>query len=78
MFYKIVVRGELTERFAGAFEDMTMETGSGRTTLTGEVVDQCHLYGIIDRINGLGLTLVSVQALPENTQVRGGTGEVMP
>jgi hypothetical protein len=73
MFYKIVVRGELTERFAGAFEGMKMEAGSGQTTLTGEVIDQCRLYGIINRLNGLGLTLLSVQALPENTEDRGGT-----
>ena len=67
MIYRIVVRGELTERFTGAFEGMKLEAGGGQTTLTGEVIDQCHLYGIINRINSLGLALVSVQPLPENT-----------
>ena len=64
MFYKIVVKGELTERFAGAFADMNMEAKRGQTIITGQIVDQSHLYGILNRISGLGLQLVAVQALP--------------
>jgi len=64
--YRIVVRSELNNRYAVAFEGMEMETKDGDTVLTGEIVDQPHLYGIIDRINGLGLELLSVQALPED------------
>jgi len=72
MFYRIVVRGELTERFAGAFEGMKLEAESGQTTITGPVVDQSHLHGILNRISGLGLSLVSVEALPYYAQGRGG------
>jgi hypothetical protein len=61
-----VVRSELNGRYAVAFEGMEMETKNGDTILTGEVIDQPHLYGILDRINGLGLKLLSVQALPED------------
>jgi hypothetical protein len=43
-----------------------MDTKSGNTVLTGKIIDQPHLYGILDRINGLGLELLSVQALPED------------
>jgi hypothetical protein len=64
--YRIVVRSELGERYAVAFEGMQMETKHGETILTGEVIDQPHLHGILGRINGLGLKLVSVQALPED------------
>ena len=64
--YRIVVRSELSERFAEAFEGMEMEVKNGQTVLTGEVVDQPHLHGILERINGLGLELVSVQALPKD------------
>jgi hypothetical protein len=62
--YRIVVRNELSERYAVAFEGMEMETKDGDTVITGEIIDQPHLYGILDRINGLGLQLLSVQALP--------------
>jgi hypothetical protein len=63
--YRIVVRRELSDTYAVAFEGMEMETKGGVTVLTGEIVDQPQLFGILDRINGLGLELLSVEALPE-------------
>jgi hypothetical protein len=63
--YRIVVRSELSDRYAVAFEGMQMETQDGDTILTGEVKDQPHLFGILARINALGLELVSVRALSE-------------
>lgn len=75
MFYRIVVRSELTERYADAFEGMKIAVGSGQTTLTGQVRDQSHLYGILNRASGLGLQLVSVEALPEYAKgERGAAG----
>ena len=71
--YRIVVRSELSERYAAAFEEMEMETNSGLTVLTGKVIDQPHLYGILDRLSGLGLELLSVQCLPEGTQDDAGS-----
>ena len=64
--YRIVVRSELNGRYAVAFEGMEMEAKGGYTVLTGKIVDQPQLYGILERINGLGLELVSVQALPKD------------
>jgi len=64
--YRVVVRSELSERYAAAFEGMKLETKDGQTILFGEIIDQPHLFGILDRINGLGLKLLSVQALPED------------
>jgi len=63
--YRIVVGAELSARYAAAFEGMEMETKDGNTILTGEIVDQPHLYGILHRINGLGLRLLSVQILQD-------------
>jgi outer membrane PBP1 activator LpoA protein len=64
--YRIVVRSELGDRYASAFEGMRMENQDGQTILIGEVVDQPHLFGILERINGLGLELLSVQAFSED------------
>jgi hypothetical protein len=63
--YRIVVREEIGERFALAFEEMEMKmrTSGGNTLLTGKVVDQPHLHGILHRIGALGLELVSVERL---------------
>jgi hypothetical protein len=63
--YRIVVRSELSDRYAVAFEGMEMDTKDGHTILTGEIIDQPHLFGILDRINGLGLVLLSVEALSD-------------
>jgi hypothetical protein len=64
--YRIVVRSELSAKYAVAFEGMEMETKNGVTVLTGKIIDQPQLYGILERINGLGLELLSVEALPNN------------
>jgi hypothetical protein len=62
--YRIVVRSELSDSYAVAFEGMEKETKHGNTILTGRITDQPHLYGILERINGLGLELLSVEAMP--------------
>jgi hypothetical protein len=64
--YKIVVRGELSEHFAPGFEGMDLRAESGRTILVGEVVDQAHLYGLLDRVRDFGLELLQVVALSES------------
>ena len=66
--YRIVMRSELSERYTAAFDGMQMETNNGETILVGEIVDQSHLLGILNHINGLGLQLLSVQALPEDAR----------
>ncbi len=65
-FYRIVVRSELGNVFAAAFEGMEVEARDGETVLTGRITDQPQLYGILERINGLGLELLSVQALTDD------------
>ena len=64
-FYRIVVRSELSDVYAVAFEGMEMEAKGGDTVLKGMIIDQPQLFGILDRINGLGLELLSVEALPD-------------
>ena len=62
--YQIKVRGRLTERLGSAFAGMAMETGKGQTALIGNICDQSHLYGILDRVRSMGLELVSVEPFP--------------
>ena len=59
--YRLVLQGELSDRFAGEFEGMHMERVAGTTVLSGNVVDQTHLYGLLDRLPELGIELVSVE-----------------
>ena len=67
--YRIVVRSELSDAYAVAFEEMEMETKGGVTVLTGKIIDQPQLFGILDRVNGLGLELLSVEALPDDVSL---------
>jgi hypothetical protein len=62
--YRITVRGRLTDRFASAFEGMTLRPGPGETVLIGEVADQAQLRGIIDCLWDFGLELLSVNEVP--------------
>jgi hypothetical protein len=60
-----VLRGRLSERFESAFDGMAQEAGRNQTVLTGEVRDQAHLYGLLDRLRDFGIELVSVQPAGE-------------
>jgi len=59
--YRITVRGRLSERFASAFEGMTMEPEKGETALVGRIADQEQLYGMLDRLRDFGLELVRLE-----------------
>jgi hypothetical protein len=58
--YELVVRGEIGDRFVLLFDGMTLERTPGRTVLTGVVLDQAHLHGLIERIQELGIELISI------------------
>jgi len=61
--YRIVVRGELDDRFAYLFNGMEMQRIDGTTVLTGNVLDQAQLHGFIERLDELALELVTVEQI---------------
>jgi hypothetical protein len=65
---RITVRGRLSTRLTGAFEGMTTHHRRGHTDLSGEIVDQAQLHGLLNRIRDLGLELENVTVLPEPKQ----------
>jgi hypothetical protein len=60
--YDIVVRGRLSRRYECAFDGVTIEPHTRQTTLRADVIDQSHLYGLLNRLRDLGIELVSVNA----------------
>ncbi len=60
--YRIVLRGRLSEHFESAFEGMVLEPGPNQTVLVGDVRDQAHLYGLLDRLRDFGIELLAVEA----------------
>jgi hypothetical protein len=65
--YRIVIEGEIGPRYAAAFDGMEICAADGETEITGPIVDQSHLHGLLGRIADLGLTLRSVNPLNTDT-----------
>jgi hypothetical protein len=59
--YQIRIKGHLSSQRIDWFEglNITLED-NGDTLLTGPVVDQAALYGVLKRVRDLGLPLISV------------------
>jgi hypothetical protein len=68
--YRLVLRGELSEPFGFLFDRMQIDPVAGTTALTGRVIDQGHLHGLIQRTQDLGLELISIQPTDETDQMR--------
>jgi len=60
--YRIILRGRLSKRFESAFEGMALESGPNQTVLVGDVRDQAHLYGLLDRLRDFGIELIAVES----------------
>ena len=62
--YEIRVDGVLDSRWSTWFEDLTV-TGDagGQTVIAGPVADQAALHGLLSKICGLNLTLISVRRI---------------
>ena len=59
--YEIRVAGHLTPQWADWFEGLTITLEEdGDTVLTGPVIDQAALFGLLKKVRDLGLSLVSV------------------
>ena len=67
--YEIVVRGRLSSRYEGAFDDVTLEPRPGETRLHADLVDSAQLYGLLNRLRDFGIELVSVNAVPHTHDV---------
>src|SRR5260221_4735172 len=62
--YQIKVKGQLDPRLSAWFEDFAIaHTPDGDTLLTGTVIDQAALHGVLVRCRDLGVTVISVNPL---------------
>jgi hypothetical protein len=61
MVYQIKIKGHLGRQWTDWFEGLTIMLGdNGDTLLTGPVVDQAALHGLLKKVRDLGMPLISV------------------
>ena len=64
MIYQIRIQGHLGAEWTDWFEGLTITLqDNGETLLTGSVVDQAGLYGLLRKVRDLGLPLLSVMLI---------------
>jgi hypothetical protein len=67
--YEIRVKGRLAnERWTDWFDDLTISTSGGETTLQGRALDHAALYGLLARLRDLAIPLVAVRVLDAEAQ----------
>jgi hypothetical protein len=63
---EIRVKGRIDEHWSDWFEGLTItHTDQDETVLTGEVVDQAALYGLLAKLGTLGLPLLSAKQVED-------------
>lgn len=63
-YYKIRVKDHLAPSWSAWLNGLELaHDADGNTTLSGPVIDQSALHGLLAKIRDLGLTLLSVESL---------------
>jgi hypothetical protein len=74
--YEIRIKGHLDDKWADRFEGLTISLeDNGDTLLTGPVIDQAALHGLLKKVRDLGMPLVSVSPLEHGPSTTLGTGQ---
>jgi hypothetical protein len=64
--YEIHVKGHLDSQWSDWFEGMEFKLmDNGETVLTGHIIDQAALMGILNKLNRLNLILLSINEVKE-------------
>jgi len=61
--YRIVVRGEFGELLTSAFADLSVQAEGGETILVTPAIDGSQLHGVLDRLLGFAVEIVSMNEL---------------
>ncbi len=63
-FYNIRVKGHLDGRWSEWFDGLQITNSeNGVAVLSGEIVDQAALHGVLNRVRNLNLPLISVTSV---------------
>lgn len=63
-YYQIRIRGHLDAQWSEWFEGLTVTMeDNGDTLITGLVIDQAALHGLLKKVRDLGMPLISVTSV---------------
>jgi hypothetical protein len=65
--YEICVGGRLGDTIRSGFPEFRTRARGGNTILSGLFADQAALYGILAQLEALGLELIEVRRLPDDS-----------
>lgn len=69
---EIRVTGQMNQDWSDWFGDLTIKhIEQGETVLTGSIRDQSALVGLLNRLSGLGLQLISVSSRSTGRERKG-------
>ena len=69
VIYQIRIKGHLDSQWTDWFEGLTVTLDEGGDTLlTGPVIDQAALYGLLKKVRDLGMPLLSVNQAAVHSQ----------
>jgi hypothetical protein len=57
---KITIQGHLDKKWKNSFEGFEINYEGYNTILTGNIMDEAHLHGVLNQIRDLNLKLISV------------------
>jgi hypothetical protein len=66
--YEVTFAGRAGDTLRAAFDDCTVTVGPGTTTLRAHLPDQAALWGLVQRITGLGLAVVDLHMMPPDSR----------
>ena len=69
MVYQIRIKGHLGRQWTAWFEGLTITLEEhGNSLLTGPVIDQAALHGLLKKVRDLGMPLLSVNSVEPGSQ----------
>ena len=77
--YQLRLKEQLGQHWSSWFGGLTITTeANGETILTGEVVDQAALHGLLSKVRDLQLTLLAISPLEVDSPCEGEAEEESP